>query len=75
MPCHAAPPAPPWLINVVFALQQHASYPLFSAYRSERTVDLPAQVTAPQPDARYFDSNGVEKAVLLARYTDILQTW
>lgn len=38
-------------------------------------MDLPTQVTAPQPAARHFDYNGVEKAVLLARYTDILQTW
>ena len=55
---------------------------------SKRTVALPEQAaaaafgTSTSADGGagggggvYFDSNGVEKAVLLARYTDILHDW
>ncbi len=45
------------------------------ACRSERTVAGPAAVLAGDGTAPAFGSSGVQKAVLLARYTDLLQGW
>ena len=50
------------------------------ARTSQRTVAVPPQaragVAAQQGSpAAYYQSNGVEKAVLLARYTDLLHDW
>ena len=45
---------------------------------TKRTVAVPQQAAASDDGASggsYFGSNGVEKAVLLARYTDILHDW
>ncbi|PRW59844.1 transcription elongation factor SPT5-like protein 1 [Chlorella sorokiniana] len=50
-------------------------------FRSERTVALPAGFTAAaaassgEAPMSYYQSTGVRKAVLLARYTDMLQGW
>ena len=48
--------------------------------RSERTVAMPAGFTAAAGSSAaaplaYYQSSGVQKAVLLARYTDLLQGW
>ncbi|KAL4859210.1 Sister chromatid cohesion protein PDS5 B-B [Chlorella vulgaris] len=47
-------------------------------FSNQRTVAVPEEVlpaAADGGDGTYFDSNGVRKAVLLARYTDILHDW
>jgi hypothetical protein len=41
---------------------------------SVRTVDVPVDVLE-EGGAEFYQSSGVEKAVALARYTDILQSW
>ena len=41
---------------------------------TKRTVEVPQQAAA-SAGGSYFASNGVQKAVLLARYTDILHDW
>ena len=47
---------------------------------SQRTVAVPEQVLPVSANngggtGSFFDSSGVRKAVLLARYTDILHDW
>ncbi|KAL4420138.1 hypothetical protein ABPG77_010354 [Micractinium sp. CCAP 211/92] len=46
-------------------------------YSTKRTVGLPQQAAeaASGGGGTFFESSGVEKAVLLARYTDILHDW
>lgn len=43
-----------------------------SSHNSLRSVELPEQLTN---GLEFYQSTGVEKAVVLARYTDLLQTW
>lgn len=47
------------------------------ARSTKRTVGLPQQTAeaASGGGGTFFESSGVEKAVLLARYTDILHDW
>ena len=71
-PCHRAAPH-------TVALQA-LRIPLLPARSSRRTVALPPGFTeaAAAPGTApisYYASSGVQKAVLLARYTDLLQTW
>lgn len=48
------------------------SAPPRPARSTKRTVGLPEQAGE---GGSYFESSGVEKAVLLARYTDMLEGW
>lgn len=42
---------------------------------SKRTVKLPAEEISLSKTVPYFQSSGVRKAVLLARYTDLVRNW
>lgn len=44
---------------------------------TKRTVGIPTEFMAARAggDASYYQSTGVQKAVTLARYTDLLQGW
>ena len=45
------------------------------SYTSRRTVGAAPELLATESDGDFYQSTGVQKAVLLARYTDLIRSW